>query len=156
MTERIIDGELRLIPYYRNDAASLPWYQDLTVCKQVDDRDTPYDVELLHRMYDFLSTHGNCYYIEYQGVLVGDVSLRENGEIAIVVCREFQNRHIGRRCVLEMLRLAGEKGMARVRANIYSFNRQSQRMFLSVGFVQTDEEWYEYTFISKRVEHGEA
>lgn len=156
MTERIIDGELRLIPYYRNDAASLPWYQDLTVCKQVDDRDTLYDVELLHRMYDFLSTHGDCYYIEYQGVLVGDVSLRENGEIAIVVCREFQNRHIGRRCVLEMLRLAGEKGMARVRANIYSFNRQSQRMFLSVGFVQTDEEWYEYTFISKRVEHGEA
>lgn len=53
MTERIIDGALRLIPYYRNDAASLPWYQDLTVCKQVDDRDTPYDVELLHRMYDF-------------------------------------------------------------------------------------------------------
>lgn len=156
MTERIIDGELRLIPYYRNDAASLPWYQDLTVCKQVDDRDTPYDVELLHRMYDFLSTHGDCYYIEYQGVLVGDVSLRENGEIAIVVCREFQNRHIGRRCVLEMLRLAGEKGMARVRANIYSFNRQSQRMFLSVGFVQTDEEWYEYTFISKRVERGRA
>ena len=156
MTERIIDGALRLIPYYRNDAASLPWYQDLTVCKQVDDRDTPYDVELLHRMYDFLSTHGDCYYIEYQGVLVGDVSLRENGEIAIVVCREYQNRHIGRRCVLEMLRLAREKRMARVRANIYSFNRQSQRMFLSVGFVQTDEEWYEYTFISKRVEHGEA
>lgn len=156
MTERIIDGERRLIPYYRSDAASLPWYQDLTVCKQVDDRDTPYDVELLHRMYDFLSTHGDCYYIEYQGVLVGDVSLRENGEIAIVVCREFQNRHIGRRCVLEMLRLAREKRMARVRANIYSFNKQSRRMFLSVGFVQTDEEWYEYTFISKRVEHGEA
>ena len=155
MTERIIDGELRLIPYYRNDAASLPWYQDLTVCKQVDDRDTPYDVELLHRMYDFLSTHGDCYYIEYQGVLVGDVSLRENGEIAIVVCREYQNRHIGRRCVLEMLRLAREKGMARVKANIYSFNKQSQRMFLSVGFVQTDEEWYEYTlFIPKRAEQG--
>lgn len=74
MTERIIDEELRLIPYYRNDAASLPWYQNLTVCKQVDDRDMPYDAELLHRMYDFLSTHGDCYYIEYQGVLVGDVS----------------------------------------------------------------------------------
>ena len=114
MTERIIDGALRLIPYYRNDAASLPWYQDLTVCKQVDDRDMPYDAELLQRMYDFLSTHGDCYYIEYQGVLVGDVSLRENGEIAIVVCREYQNRHIGRRCVLEMLRLAREKRMARV------------------------------------------
>ena len=31
MTERIIDNELRLIPYYRNDEASLPWYQDLDV-----------------------------------------------------------------------------------------------------------------------------
>ena len=114
MTERIIDGALRRIPYYRNDAASLPWYQDADVCKQVDNRDMPYDAELLHRMYDFLSTHGDCYYIEYQGVLVGDVSLCENGEIAIVVCREYQNRHIGRRCVLEMLRLAREKRMARV------------------------------------------
>ena len=42
MTERIIDNELRLIPYYRNDEASLPWYQDLDVCKQVDNREEPY------------------------------------------------------------------------------------------------------------------
>lgn len=95
MIERIIDKEIRLIPYYRNDAASLPWYQDLDVCKQVDNRDTPYDVELLHGMYDYLSTHGDCYYIEYNGVLVGDVSLRDNGETAIVVCKEYQNKHIG-------------------------------------------------------------
>ncbi len=29
-------------------------------------------------------------------------------------------------------------------AKKYSFNTQSQRMFQSVGFVQTDDEWYEY------------
>ena len=54
----------------------------------------PYDVELLHRMYDYLTAHGDCYYIEYKGVLVGDVSLRENSEIAVVVCKEYQNQHI--------------------------------------------------------------
>ena len=140
MTERIIDNELRLIPYYRNDEASLPWYQDLDVCRQVDNREKPYDVELLHRMYDYLTAHGDCYYIEYKGVLVGDVSLRENSEIAVVVCKEYQNQHIGRRCVLEMLKLAREKGMERVKANIYSFNGQSQRMFQSVGFEKTAEE----------------
>lgn len=150
MTERIIDDEIRLIPYYRNDAASLPWYQDRDVCKQVDNRDTPYDVELLHRMYDYLCAHGDCYYIEYQGVLVGDVSLRDDGEIAIVVCKAYQNRHIGRRCVLEMLKLAQEKGMPQVKANIYSFNKQSQRMFLSVGFVKTDTEWYMYPLHCKK------
>ena len=114
----------------------------MVVCKQVDDRDTPYDLELLHSMYDYLNSHGGCWYIEFRGVLVGDVSLRDNGEIAIVVCKRYQNRHIGRRCVMDMLALAREKGMEQVTANIYSFNRQSQRMFLSAGFEKTGEEWY--------------
>ena len=144
MIERIIDNEIKLIPYYRNDEASLPWYQDLDVCKQVDNREEPYDVDLLHRMYDFLSTKGDCDYIEYQGNLVGDVSLRDDSEIAIVVAKEYQNRHIGRRCVMEMLKLAREKNMAFVTANIYSFNTQSQRMFESVGFVKMDDEWFRY------------
>ena len=110
----------------------------------MDDRDTPYDLELLHATYDYLSSHGGCWYNEYRGVLVGDVSLRDSGELAIVVCRAYQNRHIGRRCVLDMLALAREKGMEQVTANIYSFNRQSQRMILAVGFEKTDEEWYAY------------
>ena len=70
--------------------------------------------------------------------------LRDNAEIAIVICSDYQNIHIGRRCVLDMILLAEEKGMASVKANIYSFNKQSQAMFLSFGFVQTDDEWYEY------------
>lgn len=144
MTERIIDSELKLIPYYRNDAVSLPWYQNPDVCKQVDNRDAPYDLELLHRMYDYLSTHGDCYYIEYNGELVGDISLEANAEIAIVVRKESQNQHIGRRCVADMLKLAKEKGMDQVKANIYAFNTQSQHMFLSLGFKQPPPEWYEY------------
>jgi len=144
MKERTVDQEIRLIPYFRNDEASLPWYQDPDVCRQVDNRDKPYDIELLHRMYDYLSSHGDCYYIEYKGILVGDVSLRDNGEVAIVVCKEYQNQHIGRRCIKDMLKLAAEKGMNAVQANIYSFNQQSQRMFESTGFLKTDEEWYQY------------
>ena len=144
MDIRIIDDEIRLVPYYRNDGVSLAWYQDLDICKQVDNRDKPYDLELLHDMYDYLSSHGDCYYIEYKGSLVGDVSLRENGELAIVVCKEYQNKHIGRRCIQEMVKLAAEKGMDAITANIYSFNSQSRRMFESVGFYQTDEEWYRH------------
>ena len=140
MTERIIDKEIKLVPYYRNDEVSLPWYQNLDVCKQVDNRDEPYDLELLHCMYDYLSSNGDCYYIEYEGKLVGDVSLRDNREIAIVVCKEYQNQHTGRRCVLDILKLAKEKGMSKVKANIYSFNKQSQTMFQSIGFVKTEEE----------------
>lgn len=53
MKERAIDNEITLIPYYRNDEVLLPWYQDPDVCKQVDNRDEPYTLELLHCMYDF-------------------------------------------------------------------------------------------------------
>lgn len=77
MTIRTVDEDIRLIPYYRN---------------------TPYDAALLHRMYDYLCANGDCWCIEYRGTLVGDISLRASGEIAIVVCKAYQNRHIGRRC----------------------------------------------------------
>lgn len=70
--------------------------------------------------------------------------MRDNEEIAIVVCKEYQNRHIGRRCVLDILKLAKEKGMSKVKANIYSFNKQSRTMFQSIGFVKIEEEWHEY------------
>ena len=144
MNTRIVDEDIRLVPYYRNDDVSLPWYQDLDVCKQVDNRDKPYDLELLHGMYDYLCAHGECYYIEYKGILVGDVSLRDNAEIAIVICKAYQNQHIGRRCVYEIIRLAKQKGMDAVIANIYSFNTQSQKMFEALGFYKTDSEWYRF------------
>lgn len=50
MKERIVDEQIRLVPYYRNDAVSLRWYQDANVRKQVDNRDMPYALTLLHRM----------------------------------------------------------------------------------------------------------
>ena len=144
MKERIVDKEILLIPYYPNYEEAFVWYQDLDVCKQVDNIDHAYSMDTLIAMYTYLSTHGDCYYIQYNGKLVGDVSLRDNQEVCIVVCKEYQNKHIGRRCIQDMLRLAREKGFNIVKANIYSFNTQSRKMFLSVGFEKVGEEWYEY------------
>lgn len=53
MVQRIIDNDIKLISYYRNDEVSLQWYQDLDVCRQVDNIDHLYDLELLHDMYDY-------------------------------------------------------------------------------------------------------
>ena len=144
MVKRIVDQDIVLVPYYPNPEISLAWYQDHDVCKQVDNIDHVYDMDRLNRMYDYLSKHGSCYYIQYQGQLVGDATLRDNAEICIVVSKGYQNRHIGRRCVLNLLALAKEKGMKEVKANIYAFNTQSQKMFESVGFRQTEEEWYSF------------
>ena len=43
-----------------------------------------------------------------------------------------------------VIELAKEKGMRQVKANIYAFNKQSQRMFQSIGFRPAEDEWYIY------------
>lgn len=141
---RRINEDICLIPYYPEDRITLGWYQDLELCKQVDNIDHPYDLERLHKMYNHLNSHGDCYYIQYKGKLVGDCSLLNNSEVTIVISKEHQNKKIGRKCILEMMNLAKEKGMSKIKASIYSFNTQSQRMFESVGFIKVNNELYEY------------
>ena len=144
MGERIVDEEIILVPYYPNYEVTFEWYQDPELCRQVDNTDHVYTMEILKSMYFYLSTHGDCYYIEYKGQLVGDVTLKNDGEISIVICREYQNRHIGRRCIKNMIELAREKGMVQVKAEIYPFNKQSQQMFLTVGFEHSENDRYIY------------
>ena len=89
-----VEGNIRLVPYYPAYDTALAWYQDAQLCKQVDNRDSVYNLPLLKRMYHYLDTHGELFYIEYRGVLCGDVSLRTTGELAIVICKEDKNKHI--------------------------------------------------------------
>ena len=140
MISRVVDTDIQLIRYYPNYAVTLKWYQDADLCKQVDNRDTVYDLSLLKAMYNYLNRHGNLYYIKYKNRLCGDVCLQPDGEINIVVAKPFQNRHIGRRVIGEIIHLAKEKNLPKLYANIYSFNTQSQRMFESMGFRQEETE----------------
>ncbi len=91
MEEIIIENNLKLISYFPNQEITLKWYQDLDVCKQVDNIDIPYTIERLDAMYNYLSSNGDCYYIEFNNTLVGDVSIFNDNEIAIVISKEFQN-----------------------------------------------------------------
>ena len=94
-------------------------------------------------MYQYLSTHGDCYYIQYKEQLVGDCTLLSDGEIAIVIAKPFQNRHIGQNCVKALIQMAIGEKVTKCQSAIYSFNHQSQRMFTKLGFVQVSEEWFE-------------
>ena len=142
MKNRIVDREIVLVPYYPNYRTALAWYQDLDVCKQVDNRDHVYDLDLLKRMYQYLNRHGDLFYIKYRNRLCGDVCLQPSGEVNIVISKPYQNKHIGRRVMGEIIRLAQEKQLPQLYAEIYSFNTQSQNMFRSLGFSQISEEQY--------------
>ena len=143
MKSRIVDEEIKLVGYYPNYRTALVWYQDAELCKQVDNRETVYDLDLLKRMYRFLDRRGDLFYIKYKNRLCGDVCLQFDGEVNIVIAKPFQNKHIGRRVMNEIIQLAREKEIRELHAEIYSFNTQSQRMFQSVGFVKVDEEIYQ-------------
>lgn len=39
MLSRTVDEEIELVKYYPNYKTALVWYQDLALCKQVDNRD---------------------------------------------------------------------------------------------------------------------
>lgn len=137
---RIVDPEITLVKYYPNYQTALQWYQDPQLCKQVDNRDTVYDLPLLKRMYKYLDQRGDLFYIKYRGRLCGDVCLQHSGEVNIVIAGPYQNRHIGRRVLGEVIRLAREKQLNQLHAEIYSFNAQSRKMFTAMGFQKTGEE----------------
>lgn len=144
MTHIPLTDKITLIPYYPASETTLAWYQDKTLCKQVDNIDTVYDLDKLNRMYHFLNTHGDLFYIAYEGTLCGDVCLQNTGELSIVICKEYQNRHIGRAVIRGMLAIAAEKGFLQCYAHIYRFNAQSRKLFEALGFVKEDEERYVY------------
>lgn len=140
--KRKINEHLSLVTYYPNEEETLLWYQDKQLVKQIDNKDELYDLDKLHRMYNYLNDNGDCFYIEYDNKLIGDCTLLNNGEIAIVIIKEYQNKHIGRLCIKEMVNLAKEKGTKEVKATIYSFNIQTIKCFKSVGFKQIEKELY--------------
>ena len=61
-----ISDTLRLRRYDGIFDFALEWYQDLELCKQVDNRDTAYDINLLKGMYKYLNNHGDLFYIKYK------------------------------------------------------------------------------------------
>lgn len=135
---------VKYYPYYRK---TLQWYQDKTLCKQVDNIDFVYDKQRLSGMYRYLSKKGECYYIKVRQDgrwhLIGDISLYD-GQVALVIAPKYQNRHYGRRAVAAILQRAWEIGLEKVTAEIYDFNAQSRKMFTSLGFKETEKDRFTY------------
>jgi RimJ/RimL family protein N-acetyltransferase len=96
-------------------------------------------------MYDYLKHHGFLYYIKYKNHLCGDVCLKYDGDLAITINNNYQNKHIGRRVIKKIILIAKYLGFKQVQAKIYTFNIQSQKMFLSIGFKKLDTEYYVYS-----------
>lgn len=62
------------------------------------------------------------------------------------MAKSFQNKHIGRRVIGEIQKLAREQHIPKLHAEIYSFNAQSQWMFERAGFHKAGDELYEMEY----------
>ena len=139
--------DINLVKYFSDYKLTLPWYKDKETVKMVDNADTPYDLDQLKRMYDYLNKNGDLFYIGFKNNLVGDCAIFDDNMVAIVVSKEYRGRKIGSKVLEELISYAREKALPYLKAEIYDFNQVSQNLFKSHGFVKIGQEMYKLDLI---------
>ena len=103
-----------------------------------DPADIP-DERYVRDMYEYLSNHGELYFIEVledgKFIAIGDVTLKaENIPIVIGVSR-YRGVGIGTKVMRAILQRAKEIGITKIHGStIYDYNIASQRLHESFGF----------------------
>ena len=134
--------DISLVKYFPDYKLTLPWYEDVETVKMVDNADTPYDLDQLVKMYEYLNKNGDLFYIAYKNKLIGDCAIFDDNMVAIVVSKEYRGMKIGRKVLDRLITLAKEKDLAYLKAEIYDFNQVSQSLFKSHGFEKIGKEMY--------------
>lgn len=122
--------------------AALDWYQDLDLVYLVDGVRDPYDEDMLGRMYRYLASHGELYWIEAKEpgkdapfMPIGDVALCVDDLPIVIANPAYRGKGLGRQVLQALVRRAEALGWQEMGVKeIYSFNLPSQRCFQSVGF----------------------
>ena len=137
-----IDETLRLRAYDGHHDFALDWYQDPTLVYLVDGIQQPYDKQKLSRMYHYLNTHGELYFIEYfqneTYVPIGDVTFSKSDLPIVIGQKAFQGRGIGKRVIETLIARARILGFDQLEVqDIYEDNIASRKMFEGLGFIAT-------------------
>lgn len=134
-----IEDNLRLRKYDGSHAFAFTWYLDPELVYLVDGVREAYTLQKLNRMYEYLDSHGELYFIEilegngYRPV--GDVTFRREDMPIVIgdpVCR---GKGIGKKVVLALTERGRELGYHCLYiSEIYSYNIASRKCFESIGF----------------------
>ena len=141
-----IDNSLRLRAYTDDCAFALEWYQDEETLWLVDGIKTPYDMEKLYRMYHYLQSRGEVYFIEAKTddasdyVPVGDVSFWQHDIPIVIGKKSFRGSGIGTRVVKALIKRGRKLGFPYLEVDeIYDYNTGSQKLFKGLGFQAVKE-----------------
>lgn len=152
-----IDSNLRLRnPDKSQWKIALPWYQNTKVLYFSEGiTDKVYDMDTINRMYGYLSTIGELYFIEIFDDEVwkpiGDVTLSEKNMPIAIGEEKYWGRGIGKKVISKLIERAKVIGLSKICVPaIYLYNSRSQALFTSMGFIEVNkndkEKSYELDF----------
>lgn len=137
-----ISSTLRLRSFDGEFDFALPWYRDPVVLKMSEGENvTPYTLETLTRMYTYLSSMGELYWIEElrdgRFVPIGDVTMWQEDMPIVLGSSDVRGRGIGKAVVSVLIERARSLGWSELRVeNIFTYNEASRRLFTSCGFTE--------------------
>lgn len=137
-----ISSTLRLRSFDGEFDFALPWYRDPVVLKMSEGENvTLYTLETLTRMYTYLSSMGELYWIEElrdgRFVPIGDVTMWQEDMPIVLGSSDVRGRGIGKAVVSVLIERARSLGWSELRVeNIFTYNEASRRLFTSCGFTE--------------------
>ncbi|MDR0846200.1 MAG: GNAT family N-acetyltransferase [Lactobacillales bacterium] len=134
-------NKIEIVPYDKLRPEAMEWYSNPGIQKNVNGIEMPYSREQIQKMYDYQRTHGELYYIEYNGKTVGDASTFDD-EYAIVVAPEAQGKGIGSIVTEYFVSLARLRGDKEFKVEIHDYNEPSKKMFARLGFENSEGNSY--------------
>ena len=133
---------------------ALIWHQDLELVWLIDGDQECYSLDLLNRMYDYLSKNGECYFIEIfeedQFIPIGDLTLFADDFAIAIGDRRYWKKGIGTKVLHRMIERAREVGLEEILVEeIYDWNLGSRKLFEKCGFeaVEKTKKGWSYRLI---------
>lgn len=160
----IIDKDLRLRPIQIPDdlIIALPWYQDEEVLYYSEGVGTsPYDIDIIERMYSYLRKIGEVYIIEVNQnegwTPIGDVTLSKDMIPIVIGSKDYRGKGVGKRVISLLIERAKELNWNEMKVNkVYSYNVSSKKMFERLGFKKVakkfDDKGREYSCFELRLD----
>ncbi|MFD3157665.1 GNAT family N-acetyltransferase [Haloimpatiens sp. FM7330] len=121
---------------------ALPWYQNPKVLYYSEGvTDKVYDMDIINRMYKYLSSIGELYFIEiFENSVwkpIGDVTLSEENMPIAIGDEKYWGKGIGKKVIRKLIERAKSIGLSKIYIpEIYLYNNRSQNLFTSMGFIE--------------------
>lgn len=139
-----VSNTIRLRKFDDKFHFAFPWYQDLDAMYYMDGTREAYSMERITRMYQYLYSRGELYFIEALEngtfIPIGDVTFWQEDMPMIIGVAAYRGKGIGRAVVSALIQRGKKLGYDKLYVNeIYDFNLPSQRCYQSVGFVPIEK-----------------